>query len=31
MLAVKMTSGGDVVKLTYIAQVGGYVVTAFAL
>ncbi|WP_439385598.1 hypothetical protein [Amycolatopsis lexingtonensis] len=31
VLAIKMTSGGDVVKLNYVAQVGGYVVTAFAL
>ncbi|WP_370970064.1 hypothetical protein [Amycolatopsis sp. cg9] len=31
VLAIKMTSGGDVVKLTYVAQAGDYVVTAFAL
>ena len=31
VLAIKMTTGGDVVKLTYVAQVGDYVVTAFAL
>ncbi|NBH04720.1 hypothetical protein [Amycolatopsis sp. SID8362] len=31
VLAIKMTTGGDAVKLTYVAQVGDYVVTAFAL
>ncbi|WP_290057049.1 hypothetical protein [Amycolatopsis solani] len=31
VLAVKMTTGGDLLKLTYVAQVGGYVVTAYAL
>ncbi|MEU7783790.1 hypothetical protein [Amycolatopsis sp. NPDC049159] len=31
VLAIKTTTGGDLVKLTYVAQVGTYVVTAFAL
>ncbi|WP_328613416.1 hypothetical protein OHS18_32335 [Amycolatopsis sp. NBC_00355] len=31
ILAIRVTTGADTTKLTYVAQVGGYIVTAYAL